>query len=173
MRKKMKQDDFKKLIVIPTLVYLSSYDKRMHNKGSEDLLCGTSIVESSLTHTKQIGGVALSLFQVEPNTLTDIYKSYLYYRTDLKQLIDGLLWGEATDQNRLRNLEINQHYACAIARLVYWRSPMSVPQFNGEDIYLYATELAYMHKKAYNTDLGKTNLDHSTNIFLNLVAKSK
>lgn len=161
---KSKEDLFKYLVIEPTTRYLD-----LSSKSANDLLLGTAILESNVEHTRQIGGgPALSLFQIEPDTLSDVYKSYLNYRKPLKDKVDGLLYGQPTYKNRLRNLEVNPFYACAIARICYLRVPKSLPNENlGLEGYIMS--LAYYWKKYYNTPLGAGTIKKAEKIFGKIV----
>lgn len=162
---------YKDLIVTPTLVYLSSYNLKIKSDEAIDLLAGTAMAESDLIHTKQIGGPALSLLQIEPSTHDDCFTNYLDFpsRKKLRALISTLIWGRDKYDNRLRNLEQNQLYACAIARVKYWRVKEAIPKYKG-DIDAYAMALSQYHKKYYNSVLGKADAEKNFDKF-KIVAK--
>ncbi len=65
-------------VIRPTLMTLGLY-----SPAAEQLLLATAIQESHLTHRKQIGGPALSYFQIEPKTHNDIWDNFLKYRPQL------------------------------------------------------------------------------------------
>jgi hypothetical protein len=93
------------------------------------LLTATALHESDgLRVRHQVGGPALSYFQVEPATHDDIWKNFLNARPDLAQVIKLLLADrDADDARRLYELEYNDNYATGIARLKYFRAPGSLP----------------------------------------------
>ena len=128
-------------------------DINMYSKGAEQLLLGTACVESRLgTYIKQIRGPAMGIFQIEPNTHTDLWKHYIAYRSDLKLRLTNMVpksqW--RTDQRRPHHFALinSLSYSTAMARLVYRRHPDAMPQ---EDDW---EGMAAFWKKAYNTYLG-------------------
>jgi hypothetical protein len=158
------EDLFKTLVIEPTTKYLG-----LSSESANDLLLGTAILESNIEHTRQIpSGIARSLFQIEPNTLKDVYKNYLNFREPLKEKVDSLLYGRPTIDNRIRNLEVNPFYACAIARICYLRAPKKLPSKNRglED---YIKGLAYYWKQYYNTPLGAGTTEKAEHIFAKVV----
>lgn len=165
---KNKETIFRKLVIEPVTEYLD-----MSSESANDLLLGTAMLESNIEHTSQIGGgPAKSLFQIEPDTLEDVYANYLNYREDLKEKVDKLLYGTPTASNRVRNLEINPHYACAIARIIYKRVPRMLPsrKVGLED---YIKGLAHYWKQYYNTPLGAGTFEKAEDIFSKVVEKRK
>jgi hypothetical protein len=80
---------------------------------------GTAIVESKLKYRKQIGGPALGLFQMEPNTHNDIWNNFLKYRDGLRRAIIKIF---GTDLHA-KDLENNDDYATIMARIHYLRTP--------------------------------------------------
>ncbi len=114
---------------------------------AEQLLLATAIQESHLIHRKQIGGPALSYFQIEPKTHGDIWDNFLKDRPQLYRKITQLM--SQPTANKIKELENNDKYATAIARIHYLRIPAPLPQFN--DI----PKMAAYWKKYYNTAIGK------------------
>lgn len=141
----------------------------MYSKSASDLLLGTALIESNLDYVIQLGGgPAKSLFQIEPNTLKDCYDNYLNYRPELKSRIDALLFGKKDYPNRVRNLEINPQYACAIARIIYRRKKGKLP--NSSIIKKkYSLQLSSYWKTHYNTNLGKGTIEKANKIFTKIV----
>jgi hypothetical protein len=139
---------FRELIVRPTLQQIGLY-----STAAENLMVGTALVESKLTYLKQLGrGPALSVFQIEPVTHTDLWETFLPYRPDLRDKVNELLSQSAIfSNNKLGDLVGNIPYACAMARLVYYRRPEPLP--DAEDI----IGLANYWKKHYNTEMGRGN----------------
>lgn len=160
----MNPEQFKYLVIEPVTLHLS-----MSSKEANDLLLGTALLESNLEHVSQMGnGPALSLFQIEPNTLYDVYKNYLDFRSVLRDRVDSLLYGKATPENRIRNLSINPHYACAIARIVYRRVPKALPDSShGDEDYV--KELASYWKNYYNTPLGAGTIKKAIETFTKII----
>ena len=123
---------FRLEVVRPTLIHLQEYHPQMWSPAAENLIVGTAAHESSgLKYVRQVGGgPALGVFQVEPDTATDVWESYLTVRAPkLGELIRELLWPWP---DRASQLVWNSAYATAIARLVYWRRPEPLP--NADDI---------------------------------------
>lgn len=133
-------------IIKPCIDALELDSGREKNIGA--LLLYTSSQESHLVYYRQLsGGPALSLWQVEPNTYHDCYENYLVYRKPLLQkILDFSGYEEFPDASEL---EHNQKLACAIARIVYRRSPLVIPQWNDIE------GMWKIYKECYNTHLGK------------------
>ena len=67
---------FRALVVRPAIV-----DLDLWSQAAENLLVGTALVESRLTHLRQLaGGPALGVFQMEPATHHDLWDDWLRYR---------------------------------------------------------------------------------------------
>lgn len=140
-----KPDTFLSTIIEPVLCHLSEVP---FSKQAAQLLLGTAIKESqNFKYRKQIVGPALSYFQIEPATHNDVWDNYLKYRPKLANQIKTLLSSPAA--NKLNELEFNDNYAAAIARIVYKRAPDKLPAFNNN------SDMANYWKKHYNTPLGK------------------
>jgi hypothetical protein len=150
-------DQYRYLVIEPTLLHLKKYDSKLCTKDAIDLMHGTVLLEGSkgndVYYHTQIKGPARSPFQVEPNTMLDNYTNYLDYRPDFKDIIDELLIGS----DLVENLYCNPFFACAMARLVYWRSPVAIPDhYKGK---------ATIYKEIYNTVNGKANLEKAIEVF--------
>jgi hypothetical protein len=147
----MNQNHFHNLVIEPTLKLLG-----MESKAASQLLLMTAIHESRLLYLTQLGGgPAISLYQIEPTTYHDIYTSYLSYKPDLRKKVsmlagrknDHLPWPD--DEELITNLA----FATAIARMVYYRQPDPMPEFNDHQ------GMAEMWKKVYNTHKGKGTVE--------------
>lgn len=135
---------FSEQIVAPSLKHMGLW-----SKSAEQLVLGTSIVESHLTWLVQLGsGPAKGLFQVEPNTVNDLYSNYLPYRPDLLSLLNKIT---IPSMPRETQLVYNLWYSAAICRLLYFRHPEALPEAG--DIAGHAN----YWKKYYNTSAGKGN----------------
>lgn len=140
-----KANDYLSKIIEPVLCHLSDVP---FTKNASQLLLATAIKESqNFKYRKQIGGPALSYFQIEPDTHNDVWDNYLKFRPKLAALITQLLSSPKAD--KLAELETNDNYAAAIARIVYKRSPAKLPP--ADDI----SAMANYWKQHYNTPLGK------------------
>ena len=133
---------FQYSIIRPTLQQLGLW-----SVAAEELLLGTALIESDLIHRRQIGGPALSFFQMEPKTHNDIWENYLKYRAQLAGRVKQLLTSERDD--KLVELEVNDKYACAMARLQYLRVSAPLPQIGD------VAGMAAYWKLYYNTLRGR------------------
>jgi len=134
--------EFRNKVIRPTLMHLD-----LGGVAAEELLLGTAMQESDLLHRRQLGGgPGRGLFQMEPATHDDIWSNYLAFKAPLAEKVKALLPAPTAD--RMTELENNDRYACAMARILYRRAPAPLPQ---------AGDLAAMAaywKKFYNTPLG-------------------
>jgi len=134
-------DDFLRDVIEPVLK-----DMAMDGAAAEKILMMTACHESmGFRYRAQVGGPALSFFQIEPNTLDDLYENYLAYRPDKQALVDAYL---PEGMDRLEALENEDQYACAAARMIYWRVPESLPDVTDDE------GLAAYAKQYWNTELG-------------------
>jgi len=124
------------------------------------LLLGTALKESNLTYRKQLGGPALGLFQIEPETYYDTYLNYINYRLELKKLIEGTFIPYKMDVN---SLIFNDYYSCMIARIKYYRVQEKLPEVHDVE------GQAKYWKKYYNTNLGKGTVEQ----YMEMVFKHK
>ncbi len=136
-------------IIVPTLKYLG-----MNSKVASVLLLGTAQQESRCgKYLKQVMGPALGVWQIEPATHKDVYKNYLLYRPELRKLVKGLSSCN-TVQYSDNDLICNLKYACAIARIIYYRASEPLPS-NPDDI----EAIANYWKLHYNTPLGRGTVE--------------
>ncbi len=106
-------------VIKPTLDELG-----MGGAAAEELLLGTAIQESDLVHRRQLsGGPGLGLYQMEPRTHNDIWANFLKYDPALAENISAFL----TSGNKLWNLQHNDAYATAMARMQYLRVTDGLP----------------------------------------------
>ena len=146
-------EQFRELVVRPTLEYLDP--EIPYSREAEDLLLMTAAHESRLgTYLKQINGPALGVYQMEPDTLVDIWDNFLDYKQELSGSVEAMLGGLHYWEKE--ELVTNLMYATAMARVHYWRVPKPLPKekdYRTRDDYLFA--LAKYAKDFYNTRLGK------------------
>lgn len=140
----MDQKQIREIIIRPTLKLLG-----MWSQSAEDLLLGTACQESHCgRYIRQVGcsGTtgAFGVWQMELATANDIYNNFLVHRPDIKKKVDGL---RGAAQSMSDALAGNLPFACAMARLLYYRCPGVVPA-------TLAGQAAYW-KKYYNTVHGK------------------
>lgn len=122
----MDANDFREYIIKPTLLYLGDYRANM-----EALLLGTAWHESQgCKWLHQLGnGPALGVYQIEPVTHQDQWKTYLEYNRIAQDLIlklasvHSLGHGLPKDEELIGNLP----YATAIAWCKYRRAPGAIP----------------------------------------------
>lgn len=140
---------FRTLIIEPVLSKLQMYSKK-----AEELLvftCATESLGGTLLH--QVKGPALGIFQMEPNTYTDIWVNYIHGRNQLATLM-ALHMG----CNKIPPVErmiYDLHFATAMARIHYLRFTGNLPEITDvEGIWEY-------YKKNYNTEKGKAKKDES------------
>lgn len=125
--------------------------EKMHasNLAAEELLLGTAVQESlNFKYRRQMGnGPARSYFQMEPATHDDIWNNYLKYNARRAALVTSFL--SSPDADKHYELENNDQYATAMARVHYMRVSEALPKqgdIEGQANYW---------KQYYNTPLGK------------------
>lgn len=131
-----------KNVVIPALTAINKYDE----KGAM-LVTETGMTESLYQHVRQVEGIALSWWQIEPATHDDIWSNFLG-ASNRQYLIDGIL--QLTDRPGVaQELEVNPFYAAAMCRIHYMRFKPPLPEVDDR------IGRAEYWKKFYNTNLGK------------------
>jgi hypothetical protein len=136
--------DVAEWIVDPVCDHLARTEPRLGSRAARQLLIGTAVYESGLAAIVQHGGPALSWWQVEPVTHDDIVARSPYREALIPLRIPALTTGAL-------QMAENPAYACAVARLVYWRAREPLP-VEGD-----VSGLASYYKQHYNTVLGKGN----------------
>ena len=146
----MTPEQFRSDIIDPTLKHLDLY-----SPAASTLLLATAIVESRLIHRRQIGGgPARGLFQIERATFDDVYGRYLKRKSWLLARVNELL----TDGDPWAQIETNDRFACAIARIRYLYDPKPLP--DADDI----PALAETWVRVYNAG-GKGTVDKFINAY--------
>lgn len=145
------QRDVLQYVVTPTLQYLDP--EIPYSRGAERLLLGTAIHESKLQWLDQTApgpGPAYGLWQVEAATHDDLWTRFVEPRQALAHKLRSLRapWASPIDQ-----LRWNLPYACAIARVVYFRTPDPMPAVDDVDT------MAALSKRVFNTVKGKATVD--------------
>jgi hypothetical protein len=140
---------FRSLIIEPVLSKLQIY-----NKNIEELLVFTCAAESlGGTFLQQVKGPALGIYQMEPNTYTDIWINYIRARKQLATLM-AMHFG-CNKIPEVERLIYDLHFSTAMARIHYLRISAKVPLADDvEGIWAY-------YKKYYNTEKGKAKKDES------------
>ena len=133
----MDAGDFRELVVRPALQFLAKAAKkpRLWSPAAENLVVGTGIHESGglrYLWQRKANGVRLAhgqagrgLFQIQPGTYRDLWRTYLAFRPELFDALNGL---SSADQPMDMELIGNMSYAAAVCRLIYWRRPEPLPE---------------------------------------------
>ncbi len=131
-------------IIRPALKYM-----HMWCVSSEQLMLGTAIQESNLgMYLKQVNGHALGIYQIEHDTHVDLWNNYIKRKPIFYDKIT-FLYPQCKESFCDDLLLVDLRYATLMARLIYWRRPEPIPDFN--DIVSHAK----YWKDHYNTRLGK------------------
>lgn len=136
-------------------------DLGMSGDPAYQLMLGTAAQESmGFEYIHQIGGgPAMGLWQMEPAAHRDIVANYLEYRPELAAKVFRASGCSGFDSN---NLLKNLSYACAMARVHYYRVPAAIPTtLDGQARYW---------KEHYNTHLGKGSEEEYVDNFNRYVA---
>ncbi len=142
---------FREEIVIPTLKEFSEFS--FYSKSAVNLLLGTVAAESSASHfaeyVRQLGkGTAVSIFQLEPDTIDDIFDNYLKYRPALRlKILTYINPGVSVHDQVKWDLAL----AIILARVHYRRVPEALPRHDDVE------NMAAYYKKYYNTVKGKSS----------------
>ena len=88
----------------------------------------------------------MSFYQIEPNTLIDLYKNYLSYRPKKAAVLKRF---EPSGADSIETALLNHVYSTAAARMIYARVPEPIPKETDE------IGLARYWKTYWNTTLGK------------------
>jgi hypothetical protein len=109
-----------------------------------NLLLLTAAQESHMgTYIEQVGGPALGIFQMEPNTHDDIYANFVKYKDTLGDYLK-YTFKDCTAER----LRYDLRYQIVMARLHYYRVPEALPDADDD------WGLAHYWKDHYNTHLG-------------------
>lgn len=136
-------------IILPALNFVGGGMSGFASASAVELLLGTAAQESGFRHFVQIGGgPAVSIYQIEPDSYLDLHANYLSAasRQALAERVRALKAAVPQDREQLIG---NLFFATAIARLIYWRSPMKLAAPG--DIAGHAR----VWKQVYNTPLGR------------------
>lgn len=135
-------------IIVPTLKHMGG---NYNSKDAQMLLLATAAIESKCGYyIKQIGGPALGIWQMEPDTEKDILANCdAINNGSLDCIYDWWLGGFSESPD----LITMPAYACAMARLKYSMDVAKLPSHMGiRNIYQY-------YKRIYNTHLGASTWD--------------
>ena len=117
---------------------------------ARELIFETGNAETGYRHLEQMGGgPAVSFFQIEANTIKDIWDNYIIYRKPLVQKAYELGFIE---EDMTFSVMTNIAVAIFFARIYYRRKPGSIPTTT--------SDRADYWKKHYNTEGGKGTVKH-------------
>ena len=151
-----------KHVIGPTLDYLASAEPRLNSLAARRLVLGTAMVESDLRFLRQLSdGPALGLWQMEPPTHDDIWTHYLFYHPELGRHVEAMTARWPRGPHAMVG---NLWYACAMARLHYWRSPKHLPKPGDVE------GLATIWKRVYNTHLGAGTVEKALPFFTSAIS---
>ena len=159
-------DHLMELIWPPVMERLSeAAGREVGGRDAQELLLGTAAQESGFHYLRQLGnGPALGLWQMEPRTHEDIWKSWLVAKGDLISAVLSLsVWEHVTDENAGKELAGNLYYALAMARVHYLRDPEPLPQ---------AGDLlgqAKYWKRVWNTEMGSGTIEQYADSYRRIV----
>lgn len=137
---------FRRHVVDVVCNHLGWVHPALGSEAARRLLIGTAVYESGLQALEQDRGPARSYFQIEPATAHDVERSMLKDEA-LAAAVRELQTGQPFDL--MAQITANPLFACAVARLVYWRAPPPLPA--ADDL----VALGQYYKKFYNTAQGK------------------
>lgn len=129
-----------------------------------NLLTGTALAESRAAYVRQVGGgPALGLWQMEPATHDDCWKNFLNFpeQSHLAAICTRML---APDLSAAAQLTTNLRYACAMARIRFYRVRDALPASTD------AAGLSAYHKAYYNTSLGAADAAANVAFFAEAIA---
>lgn len=143
-------NQFKDHVVVPTLNSLNPVIP--FSEEAVDLLMMTCAHESKGgTYIKQVGGLALGVYQMEETTYTDIWENFIHYRGSLEEKLHRIhhasYWSSESIVTDLK-------FATAMARVHYYRVKEALPK-KGSNESQYLLALARYAKQYYNTIEGK------------------
>jgi len=149
------KDQLRKLVTDVLIVM------RLYSKNAVELLMLTAAQESHCgTYLEQINGPAQGIFQMEPNTHSDIYANYLKYKPELRTKLHRLMATYGPNLGFDLNMRGNIIYQIAMARVFYLRFPEPLPS------HLDVDALAKYYKKYWNTELGKATVMEAKNNYM-------
>ena len=137
-------EQFRQYVVRATLRFLDP--EIPYSDAAELLLTGTAMQESRLRFVDQLTpgpGPAYGLFQMEARTHADHWQWLERPENDALRAKVAMLLGDEPD--RLGQLRTNLAYACAMARVHYWRVRRPLPSAGD------TTGLGQYWKQFYNT----------------------
>ena len=138
-----------KNIISEVLTKLEKETKIKNTPEAVDLLYETGMAESGYRALVQEGGPALSYFQLEPNTIKDIFNNYVEYR---QTLVEALIHLGIDPMDLDFSVKTNIAIAVCMCRFHYRRVPTAIPKTK--------EGRAKYWKVHYNTMKGKGTTGH-------------
>lgn len=142
------------LVVRPALVAIGLW-----SRAAENLVMGTAAQESGLRYLHQTGkGPAVGLFQVEPATYADLWKTVIQAKPKLAEKLRKLA-GVSEGIPDVNLMAGNLYFAAAMCRVFYLRVKAPLPD-DGD-----VAGLAAYWKRYYNTEAGAGTVAQFTHNF--------
>ncbi len=142
-------NQFRESIVKSTL-----NDLLLYSPEAEELLVFTCATESiGGTYVRQLQGPALGIYQMEPETYTDIWANYLHNQNNLRMILITNF-----DVSRIPSPErmiYDMRFSTAIARIFYARFKEPLPKIDDVD------NIWWYYKRYWNTEKGSAKKDIS------------
>ena len=136
------------------------------SEAAEILVYGTGWIESAYKYKEQIGNPrngGLGYFQDEPSDYKEIY---VFLHNNFNKPLSSRILAACNFESfptDPRILISNIKYACLVCRVHYWQIKHPLPLASS------ARNLAEYHKRFYNSALGATDVDKSTEIFQRII----
>lgn len=143
----IKLSQLREHIIVPTLSALQLY-----STDAEEMLVFTCATESDGgSLLVQVKGPALGIYQMEPNTYTDIWMNFIKYRSSLLSLL--AMHFDAPRIPPAERMVYDLKFATAMARIHYFRVTSALPKAGDLDA------MWDYYKAHYNTAAGKAKKD--------------
>lgn len=157
----------KELVVRPALAKLAVALPALSAGPSEPLMIGTGLAESAYAFLRQYpSGPAIGFWEMEAGgtttTYEDTWHNFLAYQPSLSIILRTIA-GVSTGIPDPLTMAWNLQFACAMARIKYYRSPLPLPAST-------AMALATYHKQVYNTGEGVANVLTNEPLFVMALA---
>ena len=149
----------KHLVIAPALDAIG-----LSSPAAINLVAGTALVESGGAYLHQLdGGPALGLFELEPETLNDVYYRWLALpeQSAVQRAVRGLI---PATPNVAELAVCDLRFGAIMCRLRYRMSPLTLPAADD------AGGLAAYHKAVYNTKSGAADATRNTPLFAQAIA---
>lgn len=147
---------FRELVVLPAL-----HDLQMYTKEFAELLVFTCATESAGgTYIKQITGPAVGIFQIEPNSLTDLWVNYVVRNARYLNLL-SMNFGLYKMPDPI-DLITNMKLAAGVCALFYKRHKVNCLSMEPDALW-------EIYKKYYNTVKGKAEKETSLKAYAKFI----